>query len=257
MVDLLMNKMGNLMDEKLSKQEKRAQRKLGHLQSQIGTVADATQDGLNHLQKAHDETKNDIKVLQEAILTNAAKETPTIRIKEDDEDDKKFLSIAHGFKDDTSEEDIINTINKFLETNNLKNNVVEVFTYSDPARSGVIRFNSENNKKHFYRKLRGCTGLQIEENRNMKFSNKLTLKERAIEERLGQIKYRYSLKDDIDKTKIQIYWKQAEVKYKGKRIFWIEKDGQMKYSAEIDDIKTEVEECMKTFFQDRGAEESD
>ena len=91
----------------------------------------------------------------------------------------------------------------------------------------------------------------------MKFSNKLTLKERAIEKRLGQIKYRYSLKDGIDKTKIKIFWKQAEVKYKGNRIFWIEKGGQRKYSPEIEDIKTEVEECMKSLFQDRGAEESD
>ena len=152
---------------------------------------------------------------------------------------------------------IITEINKFLNTNNLNQNIKDIFTYSDPAQCGVIKFKSEMNKKSFYRKLKTCPTWKLEGGRDIKFSNKLTLQERSEEKRLGQIKYRIMQKDGMDKSKVKIIWKKTEVKYNGVRVFWIDKHGQRKYEGEAADIKGEVEDFIKQWLEARGGELSE
>lgn len=247
MVDLLMTKMGTLMEDKLTKHEKRAQRKIDHLQGQVRAVAKATLDGLNELKKDSEEAKKDIKVLQEAMSKmNANSITKT----DTDGNERDTQVIVSGFEIDSDADEVINTINKFLDVGTRRAKVVKVSTFSDPTSIGVISFQSIPAKIGFYKKIKNHD-YKLENGRVLNFSNNEAFEVRVRNKRLGQIKFQINRHLEYKLSDIHIDRDRGVVRVKGEKgdieAAWFNNEGNLCYDESIEIIKAAVDEWWGMF----------
>ncbi|CAK0891697.1 unnamed protein product, partial [Prorocentrum cordatum] len=84
--------------------------------------------------------------------------------------------------------------------------VHKVFPFSDPARVGVIEFETEASKIGFYKKIRNVSK-QVSENLKLWFTNNRTYKQRLRDKTLGRIKHWLIEKKGCDPEDVQIAWK--------------------------------------------------
>ena len=174
-----------------------------------------------------------------------------------DEEHPERLVIVSGFMEDTNEDDIESRLKKLIEDNSLQDRVVEVFCYTDPATSGVLKMRSEKARNNFLRSSRKLKDTAIDEDRMMKFSKKLTVDERAIEKRLGYIKNAVMVRESVGVKEVKIDWRKKEVEYKKVKVFQTLDKGERVYTGIGTDIKAEVEEKVKAWLDKRQHEDSD
>lgn len=174
-----------------------------------------------------------------------------------DEVHPERLVIVSGWPMDTPAETIIEKLHKFVTDNFLEAKVVEVFCFSDPAMSGVLKFRSEASRNAFLRASRRMKGNQIDDDRQMKFSKKLTVLHRAAEKRLGYIKHAVMTKMKADRKEVKINWTRHTIEYKSEQIFKTKKDGERIYDGVGKEVSKEVEAKVEEWLKKRMSEDSD
>ena len=167
------------------------------------------------------------------------------------------LVIVSGFPAETPENTIENRLQTFVIQNSLQEKVVEVFCFDDPAVSGVLKFRSETGRNAFLRRSRSLKATDIDDDRTMKFSKKLTVVERAAEKRLGYIKNAVMTKLDVGVKEVKIDWRKHLVEHKSVTIFQVTPAGERVYDGVGKEVRQEVEEKMKAWFEKRESEDSE
>ena len=106
-------------------------------------------------------------------------------------------------------------IKDFIQANGMGDKIHEVFCYSDPARFGIVVFQSVAAARLFLRHLRKAVGGEIDSERTLRFAPNRTLSQRGHDKRLGQIKHLLHLEGHALET-IKILWRKNIVKLEGK-----------------------------------------
>jgi len=208
---------------------------------------------------ASEKTDEKFMALETRLTVLESKPATTVgNVEGDDQDENpECLVVVSGFPWDTAEATIITKLEGFIEENGLKEKIVEMFCYSDPATAGMLKFRSPAAQRTFLRSSRKLTGKAIGDDRFMKFGNKLTVVERAAEKRLGYIKHELMTKLDVGVKAVKIHWKKHEVEYQKEKIFKTNKTGERMYFGVGKDLSTTVEAKVKDWLDKRQSEDSD
>ena len=135
--------------------------------------------------------------------------------------------------------------------------MVEIFCFNDLAMSGVLKFRSETSRNAFLRGSRRMRNKDIEEDREMNFSKKLTVTERAAEKRLGYIKNAIMTKTGVGIAEVKINWKKHVIKYQSVEVFMVTKGGERIYDGVGKDVKKDVEAKIEEWLKKRMSEDSE
>ena len=191
----------------------------------------------------------------EKAMTNLQKGVGS-EARDPDGDHPERLVVASGWPMDTPEKIIVDRLREFTIQNSLQEKVVELFCFDDPAMSGVLKFRSEASRNSFLRGSWRMTNKDIGEDRQMKFSKKLTVIERAVEKRLGYIKHAIMTKTGAEKKEVKIWWRRREVEYKHVKVFKVTKEGERVYEGVGKEVKQEVEAKVDEWLKMRMSEDS-
>ena len=167
------------------------------------------------------------------------------------------LVIVTGWPEGTSEEAIIFRLKQFIEDNALTERVLQTFCYDDPAMSAVMKFRSAAAVNAFLKGSRRMKNKELDGDRHMKFSRKLTLIERAAEKRLGYIKHAIMEKFSVGVKDVKIKWRSQKVEYNRVTVFKVGDQGERTYHGDGKDVSKEVEEKVKAWLEKRQFEGSD
>ena len=173
-----------------------------------------------------------------------------------DGDHAECLVVASRWPMDTPEKTIIDRLREFTTHNFLQEKVVEIFCFDDPVMSGVLKFRSEASRNAFLRGSWRMINKDIGEDRQMKFSKKLTVIERVVEKRLGYIKHAIMTKTGAEKKEVKIWWRRREVEYKHMKVFKVTKEGERVYGGVGKEVKQEVEAKVDEWLEMRMSEDS-
>ena len=176
---------------------------------------------------------------------------------EDEAEEKQLEVIATGWADEQSEDTIVERLRTFLTVNDLGTKVLNVTCFTDPCKSGVIKFSSAGGAKQFLRDLRKAKEFNIDTDRELKFSRNRTLKQRAEDKRLGFLKHELSELPGIDLQDVKIMWKKSVVLLKGVKVFHISKKGEFVFKHEAVQVKDKVQAHVKEWTESRGGEENE
>jgi hypothetical protein len=191
----------------------------------------------------------------EKAMTNLQKGVGS-EARDPDGDHPERLVVASGWPMDTPEKIIVDRLREFTIQNSLQEKVVELFCFDDPAMSGVLKFRSEASRNAFLRGSWRMINKDIGEDRQMKFSKKLTVIERAVEKRLGYIKHAIMTKTGAEKKEVKIWWRRREVEYKHVKVFKVTKEGERVYEGVGKEVKQEVEAKVDEWLKMRMSEDS-
>ena len=257
--------------------ESRMSTKLTSLSEQIAEVAAMTKDAkyiadmaIEAAAEAHEKvvaveceiedmksglwTKEDIEyVIQEEFKKMMQSPSTNARYKNDDRDgaqDRLLEVIVGGFEQNTDEAIIKQTINKFLELENRMKNVEEVFTFSDPAKVGAIRFTSESPKIRFYKQIRDAP--KEVNGHELWFTNNRTFQERVRDKTLGRIKHELVENQKCDASDVRIFWKIGIVKHKGDKVATVEDDGTFAVNGIATNVENAVRSYMTSWVEERS-----
>ena len=170
----------------------------------------------------------------------------------DDDTTRERQVIVSGFKE-SDEQSIVRTLQKMLEMKEITQKIAAMFTFMDPSKVGVIEFETVAAKRGFFKKM-GQTKVVLDADTTLFLNNNETWENRVIIKTLGHIKYQMTGQMSIAHTEIYIDRKKQVVKYKGKTKAWVNKDGVFEYDADMNNIKSKVEEIMATWMEKRTRE---
>ena len=160
-------------------------------------------------------------------------------------DEKRELQvIVGGFKEETEEDEIVRAIEGFLAEGTRRHKVNKVFTFSDPARVGVIQFDTEASKIGFYKKIRNVSK-QVSDNLKLWFTNNRTYKQRLRDKTLGRIKHWLIEKKGCDPEDVRIAWKNGSVSVTNKKVAWVRDNSEMILKGVAEEVRDEVEEDVE------------
>ena len=136
------------------------------------TAVNGLRNDVNDLRTEYGTFKTDVeKTVNEAVQKEVEKvvtsKLQSLSVKEDSDHEgvhPERLAVASGWPEGTSEETIIERLRNFISENSLGGKVVEVFCYSDPAMSGVLKFRSEEVGTTFSEAVVGRRARQLQEN---------------------------------------------------------------------------------------------
>ena len=174
-----------------------------------------------------------------------------------DADHPERLIIVSGWPEGTPEKTIVDKLQAFITTNSLQSRVVQVFCYSDEAMSGVLKCRTEAGRNAILRSSMRLNNKEIDGDRTMKFSKKLSVQERSEEKRLGYIKHAVMTKLGLGVKEVKIKWPLRVIECKGETIFKVTKQGQRSYSGIGKEVSKEVEEKVQEWLKKRQYEDSD
>ena len=196
------------------------------------------------------------KRLEEPVFSNSGNGKP-ITSKEEQDDNREFEVIAHGFEKDSDAEDVEKILNDLIKEMKLESRVSKVFTFSDPTSIGVIRFKTVPSKYGFYKQL--CNHVAKSKGGNMlDFENNKTLEEREQEKHLGYTKHILIDRGMAKPESVKIFWKDQRVEVDCVKVAWLGADGEYNVSGVAVQIKDEVLKMVKNFADKRrGARSSD
>ena len=249
MVDAMMQGVGKMMDRKFERFETWTKSKFDNIQTQVDLVATTTDKGMNEMKKDADETKQHMKDLQATVTT--MQHTLTQRGSDeragDDEEERQLQVIAHGFAQNTEEQEIIKTITEIVHTNGFDDKVHEVFTFTNPATIGVIQFHRKQSIPTFFRRMKDVP-IKMEGDKHMSFTKNETLEQRTIDKPLGFIKFHINSKLSIPLKQIKIEREKQIVKVQGRVVAkpgGAEDDFGLVFMREASEIKQEAKASMK------------
>ena len=146
-------------------------------------------------------------------------------------------------------------INKFVDKNGWRAKVKDVWCYKDQTHFGIIEFHTMASTARFLRGLAKATDMKIEDGKTTRFGRDHTLAQRADDKRLGlidQLEY-VELKD------VKIQWKVNTVclksGLKSDDVYKKAKDGEHVYTGKALEVKDQVEEQVRLWLEERGAED--
>ena len=97
----MLRMIGSMMDDKMGRIETWTQSKFENVQAQMDVVAAATDKNMTEMRKHADETKHNFKNIESTIMTMQQTMAQNHQLPNDDDDDRSFQVIAHGFKKET------------------------------------------------------------------------------------------------------------------------------------------------------------
>ena len=121
-----------------------------------------------------------------------------------DDEERQSQVIASGWAKEESEANVVESIRKFLNTNDLNAKVSSVACFTDPSAFGVILFASPARAKAFLRNLSKTKNFSIDGDRILRFSRNRTLQQRAEDKRLGMLKHEISKLPGMELRDIKI-----------------------------------------------------
>ena len=236
-------------------------------------LGDLRKDVCQELKTVREETQAEFKKIREeskiesnkteARLSTLEARMLTMETKPHEEDSDpegghpELLVVVSGWLEETPEADIVKRLQLSVAENEMQAKVVEIFCFSDPASSGVLKFQTAAKRDAFLQGLRRMKGEVINEDRHMKFSKKLTVVERAAEKRLGYIKNEVMTRMGASVQEVKIHWKTHEITYKSTKIFKIKKGGERIYDGVAKDVKKGVEAKVEEWLKKRMSEDSE
>ena len=122
----------------------------------------------------------------------------------------------------------------------------EVFTFTDPARIGVIEFKTKKGKTSFFTEMKNKT-VKLGDSKTMTWTNDDTLETRIKNKRLGYIKYHLHEKLKIDLKDITIKRQSNVVNIKRKTVAKAGADGELILIDEAFQVKKDVDDSMKRY----------
>ena len=146
-------------------------------------------------------------------------------------------------------------INDLIDKNGCRAKVKDVWCYRDPANFGIIEFHTTAATKAFLRRLPKATDMQIEDGKTMRFGRNRTLTRRANDKRLGLIKHLLAQVEGVELKDIKIRWKANVIRLKNEIVYKKDKDGQHVYTGKANDVKDQVEQQVRRWLEERGAED--
>ena len=169
-------------------------------------------------------------------------------------EDRKLQIIVTGFKQETDKDEIIKSIEDYLKEGKRRNKVVDVFAFSDPAKYGVIEFESVPAKIGFYKKIRDVS-TKIGGDIELRFEDNKTFPERARDKTLGMIKHHVMQHKGLGKKQVKIDWGTGSVKTKEGEVASVTEDGSINIGEGLIEIKKAVEEHMKEWVEKRTTDD--
>ena len=146
-------------------------------------------------------------------------------------------------------------VNEFIDKNGWLAKVQDAWCYSDPTNFGVIEFHTTASAKAFLRGLAKATDMQIEDGKTMRFGRNRTLTQRANDKRLGLIKHLLAQLEDVELKDVKIRWKANIIRLKSEIVYKKDIDGQHLYIGKANHVKDQVEQQVRRWLEERGAED--
>ena len=235
-----------------------AKAQVGEVKEEMRTTTGNLQQGLTQLQSEHAQTRRQLQELQTTVK-NIEESRKAISHNERDRQ-----IVWHGFKQDTSQATIIDTINKALMSKGLDSKVEEVFTYSDPAKVGVTTFLEKDTLKIFFRKMKGVE-IKLHDDKNLTWTTNDTPEERRLDKTLGYTKFHINEKFGIKLQLIKIDRKQRTIKIRtetGNKLVMKPTDNNddeedYTYMHEAAEVKPAVKAAMKIWLKKFDRDDDD
>ena len=125
----------------------------------------------------------------------------------------------------------------------MKDRIVKISTFLDPAKIGVLDFATESAKRGFHKKMRGRT-TKWQCGEKTWFTNNSTIEKRIIDKTLGQVKH-HLMDKGFEQKSIRIFWDTGIIKIKGVKVAEVKEDGELETYGDGDQVKQDVVAFME------------
>eukprot|EP00959_Pyramimonas_sp_CCMP1952_P253205 5290016-Pyramimonas_sp.AAC.1 len=170
---------GRLMSE-IREIPKMLAQQLGPLRREVTRLADELKSVRLQAERASEMASSAMEAVRSlradmGRMKHKEQERPAAKKEENEEDSRPRQVIVGGFTEELEQEELVSKVEGFLREDLRRTKVEKVFTFTDPARVGVIQFTTEAAKKGFYQRIRGAsrdiggdTKLRFADNRTFK-----------------------------------------------------------------------------------------
>ena len=252
-MDALVQRFGQVVDEKLETRIGKLEKHLGEWRDNVDQKIHEHSGAIEQHSKIIDEQGAKIDNLTEKFdkLQTASFQSCGGGLKPDhgDDEERQLQVIGHGFSRDTNEQQLIDELKEIVRAQGFDDKVEEVFTFTDPASIGVIRFHKRAGVSTFLRRMKDVK-VKLNNGKFMSFSINETLEQRKSGKPLGFIKFHINSKFDTPLKQIKIDRKATTVKVQGRLVAkpgGLEEDYGLVFMGEASEVKQEVKASMATW----------
>ena len=163
--------------------------------------------------------------------------------------DQTLEVVVKGFKEKKAKDVLIIELENIVKTimGNAHNMIIDV--PDDPCNHGILTFEDNAKKLDFYKKVEE-KGDELDD--NISFTNKVSWSDRAVEKKLGFIKFHLMAQFKKDVHAVKIYWRKRLVEMDGRKVasYNHENDEWVFYkSAKL--VESKVKDSMELWLSKR------